>query len=197
MDMDISVHLLNSLVLILSALIASNTYRGYRVTSSPTMLRLSIAFIALASASLLDILSGVGFIPVAAAYFFLAYAYTIQGNFKYMLPLFLLVTFALIPFFNISNVEYISRAVAFILIVYAGTQSMVVALSKRARTTLFIASGISIIALSEFVSWYAMIFRVDLYHYAYMTLKVIGIALIYTIVQTIVIRSAQYRKQLT
>jgi len=195
--MDISVHILNSLVLILSALISSNTYRGYRVTSSPTMLRLSIAFMALAVASLLDILFGIGSILIAAAYFFLAYAYTIQGNFKYMLPLFLLVTFALIPFFNISNVEYISRAVAFILIVYAGTQSMVVALSKMARTTLFIASGISIVALSEFVSWYAMIFRVDLYHYAYMILKIIGIALIYAIIQTIVIRSTQYRKQLT
>ncbi len=178
--------------LLLSFLIGLNSYKGYRVTASPTMLRLSIAFLSLSLASLLSIIElyfagvhAIIFIPTTIAYFFLAYAYTIQSSFKYMIPLLALITFAISPFFSISGnvVEYVSKAVAFILLMYGSTQSMVIALPK-VRTnlsSLMVPIGLSLIALGEFVSWYDLIFNniTILYHYLSMVIKISGLALIY------------------
>ncbi len=178
--------MLNLAGFIASLLIGFNSYKGYRVTLSPTMLRLCIAFLSLSLTFLLNAINlhSITFISTAVAYFFLAYAYNIQSGFKHMIPLFALITFAISPFFNISGnaVEYVSRAVAFILVVYGSTQSMVTALPKVRMNPfpLLVSIGLSLLALGEFVSWYALIFvDVIIYSYVSVTIKVSGLALIY------------------
>ncbi len=178
--------ILNLAGFITSLLIGLNSCKGYRVTLSPTMLRLCIAFLSLSITFLFNAINlhSITFISTVVAYFFLAYAYNIQTSFKHMVPLLALITFAISPFFNISGnvVEYVSRAVAFILVVYGSTQSMVIALPKVRINSfpLFVSIGLSLLALGEFVSWYALIFTdVIIYSYASVALKVSGLALIY------------------
>jgi hypothetical protein len=186
--LDITLH---SIGLLLSLLIGLSSYKGYRVTASPTMLRLTLAFLSLSLAFLLNVIEfyftgvhTITFIPTTIAYFFLAYAYTIQNGFKYMIPLLALITFAISPFFSISGnvIEYVSKATAFILLVYGGTESMVIALPKARidKFSLLIPTGLSLIALGEFVSWYDLIFtNTRVYFYASMIIKISGLALIY------------------
>ncbi len=177
--------ILNLAGFITSLLIGLYSCKGYRVTLSPTMLRLCIAFLSLSLTFLFNAINlhSITFISTAVAYFFLAYAYNIQTSFKHIVPLLALITFTISPFFISGNVvEYISRAVAFILVVYGSTQSMVIALPKVRINSfpLFVSIGLSLLALGEFVSLYALIFTdVIIYSYASVALKVSGLALIY------------------
>jgi hypothetical protein len=196
--LDITLH---SIGLLLSLLIGLSSYKGYRVTASPTMLRLTLAFLSLSLAFLLNVIEfyftgvhTITFIPTTIAYFFLAYAYTIQSGFKYMIPLLALITFAISPFFSISGnvIEYVSKATAFILLVYGGTESMVIALPKARidKSSLLIPTGLSLIALGEFVSWYDLIFtNTRVYFYASMIIKISGLALIYATIHILLTKT--------
>ena len=196
---------LYSIGLLLSLLIGLSSYKGYRVTASPTMLRLTLAFLSLSLTFLLNVIElyftevhTITFIPTTIAYFFLAYAYTIQSGFKYMIPLLALITFAISPFFSISGnvIEYVSKAVAFILLVYGSTESMVIALPKARidKSSLVIPTGLSLIALGEFVSWYDLIFtNTRAYFYASMIIKISGLALIYATIHILLTNKTRVR----
>lgn len=180
--------LIYPLGMLLAIAIGLLTYRGYKITRSPTMLRLSIAFISIGLGFMISTIDlyadgsySMGSTTLnALGYGFIAFAYSVQKGFKYMVPLLTLLTFAMYPFFTIpgNSLEYVTKAIAFMLIVYGSTQCMVLSLAGRKTSSLIIASGISLVAVAEFVSWYGMIFHNSLYTHLADLIKISGISAI-------------------
>ncbi len=188
----------NLLGMLLGIAIGLLTYRGYTTTKSPTMLRLSIAFTSMGLGfmiSAIDLYIDGSFSIVSTVfntvgYAFIALAYSVQKGFKYIVPLLTLLTFAIYPFFTIpgNSLVYVIRAIAFILIVYGSTQGVILSLASRKVTSLIIASGISLLAVAEFIGWYGMIFHNPLYTYLADTIKISSISIILITIYMIIRR---------
>ncbi|MEM4705670.1 MAG: hypothetical protein QW053_03895, partial [Candidatus Nitrosocaldus sp.] len=80
------------------------TYRGYMVTKSPTMLRLSIAFVSIGLGFMMDMVniytgeySMVSTTFSAVGNAFIALAYSVQKALKYIVPLLTIITFSIYP----------------------------------------------------------------------------------------------------
>lgn len=181
-------------------LIAKFAYTGYRGVGSPTLLRLGFAFAAISFGFLLiwihaiaDILAwasssdlasllviGLGF--QAVGYFFLAFSHSLQSlTFKHMAPAFALVSIAIAPLFVIpgNSIEHIIRSISFILLVYGATQTIVSYMWSKRRGTLFIASGLGMLALGEFIGWYNFIYPGSMFYYISVIAKIVGISAIF------------------
>ncbi|MEM4231603.1 MAG: hypothetical protein QXS98_05535 [Candidatus Nitrosocaldus sp.] len=176
------------------------TYRGYMVTKSPTMLRLSIAFVSIGLGFMMDMVniytgeySMVSTTFSAVGNAFIALAYSVQKGFKYMVPLLTIITFSIYPFFTIpgNSLEYVTKAIAFMLIVYGSTQCMVISLASKKATSMIIASGITLLAIAEFISWYGTIFYNTYYTYLADLIKISGISSILLTVYTLTRRVAR------
>lgn len=168
------------------------SYIGYKNTGSPTLFRLLTAFFAigvgfgvLALGFILDDLflktgdPNQGIITIGVAcqtigYWFIAFSHTIKTFFpksKYLrsigvLPLFL-VSFA--------SVEHIIRAVSFILLVYGSIETMLSYLQGRKKSTLFVAVGLGLLGLGEFVSWYSFVFPESILYAISIVIKIGGL----------------------
>jgi len=144
--------ILNFLGLVIGLVIAAMSYVGYKNTGSPTLFRLSIAFFAI----------GVGFGILAVGYviddtILQAFSHTIKSFFpksRYFRSI------GIMPLFLVSfvSVEYVLRAVSFILLVYGSIETMLSYLNGKKSGTLFVAIGLGLLALGEFVGWYSFVF---------------------------------------
>lgn len=175
-------------------------YRGYTNVGSPTLLRLTFAFLSISIGffilwiqSMFDIFAlgkaadvdsilviGLGF--QALGYFFLAFSHSIQSlTFKHMAPAFALVSLAIAPLFVIpgNSIEHIIRSISFILLVYGATQTMTSYMWSKNRNTLIIASGLALLALGEFIGWYNFIYPGSMFYYASIIVKIAGISAIF------------------
>ena len=175
-------------------------YRGYTNVGSPTLLRLTFAFLSISIGffilwvqSMFDIFGlskpadldsvlviGLGF--QALGYFFLAFSHSIQSlTFKHMAPAFALVSLAIAPLFVIpgNSIEHIIRSISFILLVYGATQTMTSYMWSKNRNTLIIASGLALLALGEFIGWYNFIYPGSMFYYVSIIVKIVGILAIF------------------
>ena len=167
--------ILNFLGLVIGLVIAAMSYVGYKNTGSPTLFRLSIAFFAigvgfgiLAVGYVIDdtilqagnINRGISILGVASqtvGYWFIAFSHTIKSFFpksRYFRSI------GIMPLFLVSfvSVEYVLRAVSFILLVYGSIETMLSYLNGKKSGTLFVAIGLGLLALGEFVGWYSFVF---------------------------------------
>lgn len=175
-------------------------YRGYTNVGSPTLLRLTFAFLsisigffilwiqsmfdifALSKAADVDSILVIGLGFQALGYFFLAFSHSIQSlTFKHMAPAFALVSLAIAPLFVIpgNSIEHIIRSISFILLVYGATQTMTSYMWSKNRNTLIIASGFALLALGEFIGWYNFIYPGSMFYYASIIVKIAGISAIF------------------
>ncbi|MFQ5969715.1 MAG: hypothetical protein ACE5J2_04400 [Nitrososphaerales archaeon] len=180
--------------------IGTFAYRGYSNVGSPTLLRLTFAFLSISlgflilwAQSMVDIFAlsrpadvnsmlviGLGF--QALGYFFLAFSHSIQSlKFKHMAPAFALISLAIAPLFVIpgNSIEHIIRSISFILLVYGATQTMTSYMWSKNRNTLIIASGLALLALGEFIGWYNFIYPGSMFYYASIIVKIAGISAIF------------------
>jgi len=189
---------MNLLGFSIGMLIAKFAYTGYRSVGSPTLLRLGSAFAAIslgffllwihAIADILmfninlEVLLVAGLGVQAVGYFFLAFSYSIQSlTFKHMAPAIALVSIAIAPLFIIpgNSIEHIIRSISFILLVYGATQTMVSYMWSRRKGTLIIASGLSMLALGEFIGWYNFIYPGSMFYYISVIVKIVGISAVF------------------
>ncbi len=191
---------MNLLGFSIGLLIAKIAYNGYRSVESPTLLRLGIAFSAISIGFLilwvhsiadrlswtivsnLDFFLVVGLSSQAVGYFFLAFSHSIQSlTFKHMAPAFALVSIAIAPLFVIpgNSIEHIIRSISFILLVYGATQTFVSYMWNQRKGTLFIACGLGMLGLGEFIGWYNFIYPGSMFYYISITAKVTGISAIF------------------
>ncbi|KFM15312.1 hypothetical protein AAA799O18_00035 [Marine Group I thaumarchaeote SCGC AAA799-O18] len=183
---------LNLVGLAVGIIIGCISYFGFKNTGSPTLFRLSIAFIAigigfgiLAFGYILDDsvtqtgkinrgITTLGVASQAVGYWFIAFSHTIKTFFpksRYLRSV------GIMPLFLVSfvSVEHILRAVSFILLVYGSIETMISYLNGKKKTTLFVAVGLALLGFGEFVSWYSFVFPETILYVGSIIIKICGL----------------------
>ena len=185
------------------------SYIGFKNTGSPTLFRLSIAFFAigigfgiLAAGFILDdfvfksgkINLGISTLGVASqtiGYWFIAFSHTIRTFFpksRYLRSI------GAIPLFLVSfnYVENILRAVSFILLVYGAIETMISYNQGRKKTTLFVAIGLGLLGLGEFIGWYSFVFPETVLYAISIVTKIAGLVAVGIPVSKIPLRKISF-----
>ena len=204
---------LNSIGFLVGIIIGIISYIGFKNTGSPTLFRLSIAFLAigigfgiLATGFILDdfifetgdINTGISMLGIASqvvGYWFIAFSHTIKTFFpksRYLrsigvLPLFLV---------SFSYVETILRAVSFILLVYGAIETLISYVQGRKKTTLFVAIGLGLLGFGEFASWYSFVFPETILYVSSIIIKIGGLISIGIPVSKIPLRKMSFDENL-
>ena len=205
--------ILNFLGLAVGLGIAVMSYLGYKNTGSPTLFRLTIAFFAigigfgiLAIGYVLDdfnfqtgnINRGISILGVASqtiGYWFIAFSHTIKTFFpksRYFRSI------GVLPLFLISfvSVEYVLRAVSFILLVYGSIETMISYLNGKRSATLFVAIGLGLLALGEFIGWYSFVFPETVLYVTSIIIKIGGLISVGIPVSKIPLRKVSFDENL-
>jgi len=168
------------------------SYIGFRNTGSPTLFRLSIAFLAIGFGFFIIWIGfmledfvlnngqiepwiqtlGIGIQTIG--YFFIAFSHSIKAFFprsRYfrsvgIFPLFLV---------SIIHLENIFRSISFILLVYGAIETILSYIDEKKKGALFVATGLSLLALGEFLGWYSFVFPESILYYVSISMKIAGL----------------------
>lgn len=182
---------------------------GYRNTASPTLLRLSLAFISISAGFLavwigyaLDMLPsgpgkpgwwletlGVG--VQTLGYFFIALSHGLKSFFpksRYLrsigvLPLFLV---------SATQLNHILRSVSFILLVYAAIETILSYAETRKKGAISVAAGLAMLALGEFLGWYSWVFPESPLYPVSLLIKIAGLVALFLPVSRIPFRRMRF-----
>ncbi len=175
---------------------------GFRNTGSPTLFRLSIAFFAISAGFCviwvgfvvddLVVKSGqvkmwvqtVGIGIQTVGYFFIAFSHSIKAFLpkgRYFRSV------AAFPLFLVSSIhiEHIFRSVSFILLAYGAIETMMSYFENRRRGTIMVATGLAMLALGEFLSWYSFVFPESVLYFASNIIKIGGLIALFVPVSRI------------
>ena len=185
-------NILNLIGFVVGLTIGVIAYIGYKNTGSATLFRLSIAFLSI----------GVGFFVVwtgymvedfvlqkgqierwiqtlgigiqTVGYFFIAFSHSIKSFFpksRYLRSI------GIIPLFLVSTVhiEHIFRSISFILLVYGAIETILSYFEGKKKGTIFVAMGLSFLALGEFLGWYSFVFPESILYYVSISIKIAGL----------------------
>lgn len=185
-------NVLNLVGFLVGLVIAVMSYRGYRGTGSPVLFRLAVAFSSI-SAGFFIIWSGfmledfvfqtggiekqiqtLGIGMQTVGYFFIAFSHSIKAFFpksRYLrsvgaMPLFLL---------SAVHIEHILRSVSFILLVYAAIETVLSYFATRKSGSIIVGTGLALLAVGEFVGWYALVFPEPALYYTSISIKIAGL----------------------
>jgi len=168
------------------------SYIGFKNTGSPTLFRLTVAFFSISIGFFVVWMGyvvedfvvqqgnierwvqtlGIGIQTVG--YFFIAFSHTIKSFFpktRYfrsvgIIPLFLL---------SILSIEHIIRSISFILLAYGAIETFFSYLEVRKKGAIFVATGLSLLALGEFLAWYSFVFPESILYYTSIMIKISGL----------------------
>lgn len=169
---------------------------GFRNTGSPTLFRLSIAFISISIGFFviwtgymvedLVVKSGqierwvqtVGIGIQTVGYFFIAFSHSIKSFFpksRYLRSL------AVPPLFLVSflHVEHIFRSVSFILLVYGAIETVLSYMESKNRGAISVATGLAALAFGEFLGWYSLVFPESILYYVSVSAKIVGLIMLF------------------
>jgi hypothetical protein len=185
-------NILNLIGFVVGLAIGVIAYIGYKNTGSATLFRLSIAFLSI----------GVGFFVVwtgymvedfvlqkgqierwiqtlgigiqTVGYFFIAFSHSIISFFpksRYLRSI------GIIPLFLVSavHIEHIFRSISFILLVYGAIETILSYFEGKKKGTIFVAMGLSFLALGEFLGWYSFVFPESILYYVSISIKIAGL----------------------
>jgi len=165
---------------------------GYRNTGSPTLFRLAIAFFSISigffviwagymvedfvmkSGSLERWVQTLGIAIQTVGYFFIAFSHSIKSLFpksRYFRSV------GILPLFLVSSVqiEHIFRSVSFILLAYGAIETILSYFENRNKGAISVATGLSLLALGEFLSWYSFVFPESILYAVSMVIKIAGL----------------------
>jgi len=185
-------NILNLIGFIVGLLIGIMSYIGFKNTGSPTLFRLTVAFFSISIGFFVVWMGyvvedfvvqqgnierwvqtlGIGIQTVG--YFFIAFSHTIKSFFpktRYfrsvgIIPLFLL---------SILSIEHIIRSISFILLAYGAIETFFSYLEVRKKGAIFVATGLSLLALGEFLAWYSFVFPESILYYTSIMIKISGL----------------------
>ena len=167
------------------------SYIGFKNTGSPTLFRLTIAFLSISVGfgvvgggfltESLVIKSGhiepwvqtLGIGIQTVGYFFIAFSHSIKAFFpksRYLRAI-------AVPLFVIpgNSIEHIIRSISFILLTYGTIETILSYMENRKSSTLFVASGLGLLALGEFLGWYSVVFPQSVLYYVSISTKIAGL----------------------
>ncbi len=165
---------------------------GFRNTGSPTLFRLTIAFLSISSGFLiiwagymvedLVIHAGsierwvqtVGISVQTVGYFFIAFSHSIKAflpKTRYFRSV------GILPLFLISSVqlEHIFRSVSFILLAYGAIETILSYMETRNRGAISVSTGLALLAFGEFLGWYSFVFPESILYTTSISIKIAGL----------------------
>ncbi|HSD05386.1 MAG TPA: hypothetical protein VLB45_06525 [Nitrosopumilaceae archaeon] len=174
---------------------------GFRNTGSPTLFRLTIAFL---SISIGFGVVGLGYLTESfvfqtgkiepwvqtlgigiqtVGYFFIAFSHSIKSFFpksryfrSIILPLFVIPG---------NSIEHIIRSISFILLIYGTIETILSYMENKKSSTVFVASGLGLLALGEFLGWYSLVFPGSVLYFVSISTKIAGLGALFVPVSKI------------
>ena len=185
-------NILNLVGFLVGLAIGIMSYIGFRNTGSPTLFRLTIAFLSISlgffviwsgymvedfvikSGSIERGVQTLGIIIQTVGYFFIAFSHSIKSFFPKssyfrsvgILPLFLVST---------VQVEHIFRSVSFILLTYGAIETILSYKENKNKGAISVAVGLALLAIGEFLGWYSFVFPESILYPISMTIKIVGL----------------------
>ena len=189
-------NVLNLIGFVVGLVIGVMSYIGFKNTGSPTLFRLSIAFMSICigffvvwigyMAEDFVIQSGqierwvqtLGIAIQTVGYFFIAFSHSIKSFFpksRYFRSV------GIFPLFLMSavHIEHVFRSVSFILLVYGAIETILSYLEGKKKGTVFVAVGLSLLAFGEFLGWYSFVFPESILYYLSIAIKIGGLISIF------------------
>ena len=185
-------NILNLIGFLVGLVIGIMSFIGFRNTGSPTLFRLTIAFLSISlgffviwlgymledfvlkSGSIERGIQTVGIIIQTVGYFFIAFSHSIKSFFpksRYF------ISIGIFPLFLVSSIqlEHIFRSVSFILLAYGAIETILSYIENKKKGTLSIAAGLALLALGEFLGWYSFVFPESIMYIMSMIIKIGGL----------------------
>lgn len=195
---------LNLLGFVVGLALGIFSYIGFKNTGSPTLFRLNIAFFSIGigfgvvgfgymiesfilnyaqTDSWIQTL-GIGIQTIG--YFFIAFSHGIKSFFpksRYFKSI-------IFPLFIIpgNSIEHIIRSISFILLVYGTIETIMSYMENRKRSTIFVAAGLGLLALGEFLGWYSIIFPKSILYFVSLSTKIIGLGALFIPISQVPLR---------
>jgi hypothetical protein len=185
-------NILNLVGFLIGLVIGMMSIIGFRNTGSPTLFRLSIAFLSISlgffviwmgytiedfvikSGNIERWVQTLGIAIQTIGYFFIAFSHSIKSFFpksSYFRSV------GILPLFLVSSVqlEHIFRSVSFILLAYGAIETMLSYFENKNKGAISVAIGLGLLALGEFLGWYSFVFPESVLYTASMTIKIGGL----------------------
>lgn len=168
------------------------SYVGFKNTGSPTLFRLTLAFLSISvgffvvwtgyiaedfvfkSGHIERWIQTLGIGIQTIGYFFIAFSHSIKSflpKSRYFRSV------GMIPLFLVSaiHIEHIFRSVSFILLVYGAIETILSYIEGKKKGTIFVAVGLSFLAFGEFLGWYSLVFPESILYYLSIGIKITGL----------------------
>ena len=185
-------NILNLVGFLIGLAIGIMAYIGFRNTGSPTLFRLTIAFLSISigffviwtgymledfvikSGNIERGIQTVGIIIQTVGYFFIAFSHSIKSFFpksNYFRSV------GILPFFLVSTVqlEHIFRSISFILLAYGAIETMLSYFENKNKGAISVSVGLALLALGEFLGWYSFVFPESILYSISMIIKIGGL----------------------
>ena len=199
---------LNLLGFVVGLALGIFAYIGFKNTGSPTLFRLSISFFSicigfgvvgfgyLVESNVLNYTQidswiqtlGIGIQTIG--YFFIAFSHGIKSFFpksryfkSIVFPLFIIPG---------NSIEHIIRSISFILLVYGTIETIMSYMESRKRSTIFVAAGLGLLALGEFLGWYSIVFPKSVLYFVSVSTKVIGLGALFIPISQVPLRGVKF-----
>jgi hypothetical protein len=195
---------LNLLGFVVGLALGIFSYIGFKNTGSPTLFRLNIAFFSIGIgfgvvgfgymiesfilnyAQLDSWIQTLGIGIQTVGYFFIAFSHGIKSFFpksRYFKSI-------IFPLFIIpgNSIEHIIRSISFILLVYGTIETIMSYMENRKRSTIFVATGLGLLALGEFLGWYSIIFPKSILYFISLSTKIIGLGALFVPISQVPLR---------
>ena len=199
---------LNLLGFVVGLVLGIFAYVGFKNTGSPTLFRLNISFFAI---SIGFGVVGFGFLIESLVfgftrldpwiqtlglgiqtigYFFIAFSHGIKSFF----PKSRFLKTIAVPLFIIpgNSIEHIIRSISFILLVYGTIETIMSYMENRKTSTIFVASGLGLLALGEFLGWYSVVFPKSVLYVISISTKIVGLGALFVPISRVPLRGMKF-----
>ena len=189
------------------------SFVGFRNTGSPTLFRLTIAFISISlgffviwtgymiedfilkSGSIEKWIQTLGIVIQTIGYFFIAFSHSIKSFFpksSYFRSV------GIFPLFLVSSVqiEHVFRSISFILLAYGAIETMLSFFENRNKGTIWVSVGLGLLALGEFLGWYSFVFPESIMYPISMIMKIGGLISLFVPVSKVPLTKMKFDKDL-
>ena len=206
-------NILNLVGFLVGLSIGVMSFIGFRNTGSPTLFRLTIAFISISlgffviwtgymvedfvikSGNIERWIQTLGIIIQTIGYFFIAFSHSIKSFFpksSYFRSI------GILPLFLVSSVqlEHVFRSVSFILLAYGAIETMLSYFENRNKGTIWVSLGLGLLALGEFLGWYSFVFPESILYTASMIIKIGGLISLFIPVSKVPLTKIKFDKDL-
>ncbi len=169
---------------------------GFRNTGSPTLFRLTIAFLSISlgffvmwsgymiedfiikSGSIEKWIQTLGIVIQTIGYFFIAFSHSIKSFFpksRYFRSV------GIFPLFLVSSVqlEHIFRSISFILLAYGAIETLLSYLENKNKGAISVAIGLAMLAFGEFLGWYSFVFPESILYSTSIIIKIGGLVALF------------------